>query len=194
MLAKPIELFVIAEQFRSAGKLAYLLPLYAATNQATVQSLGLGDMPNMPAAATTCLAFALELYFKCLIRIGRRSFEWEHDLVRLFNLIGRRNQAKIRRYFRQNSDDVRAYLQRVYQDSGRQMPKPDFDYVLSASKDAFVKMRYIYEGMPPDTGWLADDILEGARQVILAKHPDWARARQIGLPVDIIVRSTSQAH
>jgi hypothetical protein len=189
---KAIDLFVVAEQFRSAGRLAYLIPLYAA--DPAIQRLRMGDLPNMPAAASTCLAFSLELYFKCLIRISRKSFEREHDLVRLFNLIGKRNQAKIRRYFRQNFSDVRAYLQRIYQESRFPVPKADFDYVLSASKDAFVIMRYIYEGMPSDTGWLADDVLEGARKVILASHPEWERARQTGLPVDIIVRPTSQAH
>src|SRR5437588_3741479 len=107
MRPKAIDLFVVAEQFRWAGKLAYLIPLYAATDQKFAFARG---VPNMPAAATTCLAFSLELYFKCLIRMNRKSFEREHDLVRLFKLIAKTNQTKIRRYFRQNSGDVRAYL------------------------------------------------------------------------------------
>jgi hypothetical protein len=57
------------------------------------------------------------------------------------------------------------------------MPKLDFDYVLAGSKDAFTVMRYLYEGLGPGKGWLADYILEGARQTILVKHPDWVTMR-----------------
>lgn len=73
------------------------------------------------------------------------------------------------------------------------MPKLDFDYVLSGSKNAFTIMRYLYEGLPPGEGWLADYILEGARQAILARHPDWIRARQAAF-AEVIVRPTFQAH
>jgi HEPN domain-containing protein len=123
-----------------------------------------------------CAAFSLELYFKCLIRLGRKSFGREHDLAKLFALIGRRNRAKIRKYWNDHSGTVRSYLDQAY---GGDAPKIDFDFALSASKDAFVTMRYIYEcGIEPNKGWLADTIAEGTRTTILDKYPEWENARQ----------------
>jgi hypothetical protein len=126
-----------------------------------------------------CSAFSLELYFKCLIRVGRKSFGREHDLAKLFALIGRRDRAKIKRYWNDHSGSVRLQVERSYERNGQPTPKVDFDFVLSASKDAFVEMRYIYElGIKPNSGWLADTIVEGARQTILDKHPDWENKHQ----------------
>ncbi len=123
-----------------------------------------------------CSAFSLELYFKCLIRLGRKSFGREHDLAKLFALIGRQSRAKIKKYWNNHSETVRSYVERAYESDA---PKVDFDFVLSASKDAFVTMRYIYErGIEQNKGWLADTIVEGARKTILDKHPEWENARQ----------------
>src|ERR1700747_1023230 len=102
-------------------------------------------LPNMEAAAVTCLSFSLELYFKCLIRMGNKPIKRRtHDLVELFSLVGRRHQVTIKRYFRRNIQGVRGYLEQEYAAQGRPMPKLDFDYVLSGSKDAFTIMRYLY--------------------------------------------------
>jgi HEPN domain-containing protein len=192
MQPKPLEIFVIAEQFYWAGQLAARVPREAANAvpENPYYAIGRG-LPNMEAAAVACLAFALELYFKCLIRMGRKPYPRIHDLVELFGMIGIRHQATVKRYYRQNTADVRAYLEREYTARKRPMPKLDFDYVLSSSKNAFRIMRYIFEGLQPSAGWLADYILEGARQTILAKHPDWATMRA-AWPGEVIVRSTFQ--
>ena len=59
-------------------------------------------------------------------------------------------------------------------------PKVDFDYVLSASKDAFLTMRYVFEkGIDTHKGWLGDTIVEAARFTILEKYPEWENKRQI---------------
>jgi hypothetical protein len=130
----------------------------------------------------------------CLRTLFQKSFGREHDLAKLFRLIGRRNRAIIRQYWRDNSANVRSYIEREYQISGRPVPKVDFDFVLSASKDAFVVMRYIYEsGIKTDTGWLADAIVEAARQAILDKHPDWERARQTSPLPEASFRSATPA-
>jgi len=177
MRAKPLEIFVIAEQFYWAGEMLVRVPYEAAAGN-PYYMIGRG-LPNMQAAAIACRAFSLELYFKCLIRIGRKPPTWGHNLVDLFNAIGVRPQAAIKRYFRQNIQEVRAYLEREYGARGRPTLKIDFDDTLSGSKDAFQMMRYLYEkGIPPNTGWMADPILDGARQVILDKHPDWKDLRQ----------------
>ena len=177
--ARPLDIFIVAEQFRYAGKLATIIPPLVSTNPAAAPALAFARNLHMPTASMVCAAFALELYFKCLIRMGRKSFGREHDLAKLFRLVGRRNRVIIKRYWHDNSANVLAYIEREYQISDRPVPKVDFDFVLSASKDAFVVMRYIYEpGLKPDTGWLADVIVEAARRTILDKHPDWERAHQ----------------
>src|SRR5436305_1632709 len=109
----PLEIFVIAEQFYLAGILAARLPDHAAKKMPGYELFR--GLRNMPAAATTCFAFSLELYFKCLIRMGGKHYEKRgHDLVRLFRLVGKRHQATIRRYFRENSSEVWTYLEREY--------------------------------------------------------------------------------
>ena len=127
-----------------------------------------------------CAAFSLELYFKCLIRIGRKSYAGVHDLSKLFSMIGRRNQADIKRHWNDHCQQVKSHVARTFEEDGLPAPKVDFDYVLSASKDAFRTMRYIYEkGIDTHKGWLADTVVEGARIAILAKYPDWENKRQI---------------
>src|SRR3954447_6397686 len=140
---KPLEIFIIAEQFYWAGKLASRVPHEVEAGNPKY-AFGRG-LPNMTAAATACLAFSLELYLKCLIRIGKKPPETGHDLVKLFGKIGMKHQAAIRRYFLRNIEDVRTHLEREYAASGRPAPKVDLDFVLSASKDAFTQMRYLYE-------------------------------------------------
>jgi hypothetical protein len=169
--AKAFHIFIIAEQFRYAGKLATIIPM---SDHKFAHFL-----PNLPTAAMVCSAFSLELYFKCLIRMSRKSFGREHDLTKLFSLIGRRNQAKIKKYWQDHSATVRADVQTMYKDSPLPTPEVDFKFCLAASKDAFVQMRYVYErGIESGRGWLGDTIVEGARGTILDKHPKWESARQ----------------
>jgi hypothetical protein len=88
-----------------------------------------------------CSAFALELYFKCLIRIGRKPYELNHNLERLFHLMGRRSRAQIKRYFPEHDYQVRVYVESQYQSSVRKIPNDDlFNFCLSASSKAFVQI------------------------------------------------------
>jgi hypothetical protein len=151
---------------------------------------------HMLTASMVCSAFALELYFKCLIRMGRKPYELNHDLERLFHLISQRSRARIKRYFPDHDQQVRVYVETQYEASGRQIPTADlFDFCLSASSKAFVQMRYVFEkGIPADEGWLGDAIVECARKVILDKHPNWENARQISLLPETSFRSTFPIH
>jgi HEPN domain-containing protein len=133
-----------------------------------------------------CSAFALELYFKCLIRLGRKSFGNEHDLQILFSLIGLRQQSKIRRRWQQiYLEIVKNDLDKAYSNTRRRIPEATFDNALAMSKNAFTRMRYAYEGIDPDTGWIGDGILDCTRNRILEMHPGWERMRQI-YPTDSI--------
>jgi hypothetical protein len=174
---KPLDIFIVAEQFRYAGKFATLIPKLAAANPGWFDVAS--DL-NMPTAAMVCAAFSLELYFKCLIRIGRKSYAGVHDLSKLFSIIGRRNRNKIKKYWNDHCQQVKTDVEQTFAEDGLSAPRVDFDYVLSASKDAFRTMRYIYEkGIDTHKGWLGDTIVEGARSAILEKHPEWENKRQI---------------
>jgi hypothetical protein len=186
---QPLAIFVIAEQFYWASVLATRVFRDATAGDERLQRYIRG-VPNMDSATNACAAFSLELYFKCLIRIRRKPPATGHNLGKLFNAIAKRHQIAIRRYFNRNCNDLRAYLEREF---ARAIPEPLFDYVLANSKDAFEKMRYAYEGHPPDTGWLASDILHGARNQILKMHPDWKNARQASFLNEVTVRPTSPA-
>lgn len=126
-----------------------------------------------------CKAFSLELYFKSLIRIGERSYGREHDLKKLFRLIRPTHRAEIERRWQVNADALRSEIHGMYAANGRPLPQVDLNFVLTVSKDAFSIMRYAFEGVPHDSGWLADTILEAVRDTILAMHPDWERKQQV---------------
>jgi hypothetical protein len=70
--ARPLDIFIVAEQFRFSGKLATLIPHHPFFQM--IPQLEFARDQNLPTAAMVCSAFSLELYFKCLIRIGRKSF------------------------------------------------------------------------------------------------------------------------
>jgi len=78
-------------------------------------------------------------------------------LSKLFSGIGKTNRRKIREYWDNHSIQVKIDVERTFSEDGLPAPKVDFDYVLSASKDAFLTMRYIFEkGIDTHKGWLGD--------------------------------------
>ena len=196
MAPRPLEIFAIAEQFYWTGTLAHEVLDDARAGNRYLKSYVKRFPNNMDAAGVACLAFSLELYFKCLIRIGRKPPARSHDLVTLFNEIGVRHQRAIRRYFYRHSVYLKEALSEELVPLGSAVPEPFFDYVLARSKDAFEIMRYLYEGLPPASGWLAIHILDGTRDHILRLHPDWRNVRQEPLlrPLITYHLSTSQSH
>jgi hypothetical protein len=172
---RAVDIFVVAEQFRAAARLAVVIPAMATAVPTLQEAASL----FLPTASMVCSALSLELYFKCLIRMGRKSYVHGHDLYKLFYLIGKPTQARIKQCWQANSAQVTADINRMYAGSGRPVPKATFDFVLSASKDAFTVMRYGYQGIPSDQGWLADTVVECARNAILERNPNWERMRQI---------------
>jgi hypothetical protein len=184
---KPVNVFVVAEQFRLASKLATLAPLLPDKYADFEFVRGL----RMSLAEMACSAFALELYLKCLIRMEKKAYQLNHNLERLYNILGIRNRRKIRRHFYENDTQVRSYVEREYADQAK--PIDDlFDFCLSASSKAFVQMRYAFEGgIPQHKGWLGDAIIECARKVILEKHPDWEEYQQLAFVPETSFRPTS---
>jgi hypothetical protein len=161
----PIHVFVHAEQFRAAGRWL---------TEAPKQGFPL----PVDLAIPVCAAFALELYFKCLLAIDGIPIPPEHDLKKLFNKLSPEHKERIKHLSEPYMDDVRVWLKEEHQKLGKPVPTVDFNFVLRASKNAFEVARYLYEtGLPGGKGWIADSIIEGARGRILELHPDWERAR-----------------
>jgi HEPN domain-containing protein len=182
---KAVNVFVTAEQFRLAAKLMYDLQRREPSMTARIGN-----------ASIVCAAFALELYFKCLLRIEKKKIKKGHDLLNIFYMLGRRNKRKIGHYFKEHSDHMRRHVEKAYEAEGVPKPTVDLYFALKASRNAFVSIRYLHEigFLPADTGWIADVVMEGVRHIILTKHRDWENARQTSpLPVPGI-RSTFQAH
>lgn len=174
---KALYIYIVAEQFRSAAILSDYIPHIAARMPVLRQAIeGVGlSLPTLylPTAYMVCRALSLELYFKCLMRIVGKQFGREHDLEKLFHLLSKRTQKKIKTYWQEGSARVVSDVENNYANSGRPVPKVDFDFVLKVSKGAFTQLRYIYEGVGQDTGWLGDQIADSARRVILEMRPGW---------------------
>jgi len=180
---KALNAFVVAEQHRNASKLMYGL---IRDDQSLQTRIG---VPSI-----VCAALAFELYLKTLLQLERKKGHG-HDLWELFHKLGRRNQQKIRKFWRHHSSGVIEYLHKTYTDAGEPVPKVDFEFVLRASRHAFVQVRYIHEnGIAHDSGWAADTMMEGTRQVILTKRPSWRHARQAVLLPTTSMQPTSQPH
>jgi HEPN domain-containing protein len=175
----PLNIFVVADQFRATASLSLVIPNVASVIATVIPELHSASRLYLPTSYMVCKAFALELYFKCLIRIGGRSYGREHDLKKLFRLIRLAHRSEIERRWQVNADALRSEVHGMYAADGRPLPKVDLNFVLTTSKDAFSIMRYAFEGIPPDTGWLADTILEAARDTILAMYSDWERKQQV---------------
>ena len=168
---KAANIFIVAEQFRNASK--WLIISQSHPQYKPPFELDWVVVPPV------CSAFALELYLKCLIRISRKPLNMGHDLEVLFGMVGKIYRKKVIRYFDDNCETTREYLERSYKESGRSLANFGFDFCLGASRDAFKTLRYVYEiGIETDTGWLGDVIMEGARKAILDKFPAWEGVRQ----------------
>lgn len=190
-----MDVFIIAEQFRVLGKLGALVPTLG-QQFGPYHPFFLGMRgENLITASTVCLAFSLELYLKCLLRIEKKDYGKEHNLAHLFDMLGRRNKRVIKQYWYAKAHEyIEDHIARAY---GNIKKKPDanFEYALSVSRNAFTSMRYIYEnGIPKDQGWLAGHILECARQAILDKRPQWRGAKQISPNPEIVFQPTFPTH
>jgi HEPN domain-containing protein len=174
--AKPLHIFIVAEQFRLAGKLATLAPKMAHI----YREFEFVRDQNMLQSSFVCAALSLELYFKCLIRMSRKSYKQVHWLDELFKQMGKSHRATIKRYFCANSQVTREYFEKEYPDRKTSDSKL-FEFCLCANRDAFRAMRYVYEEdiIEEDTGWIGGDVMvEAARNRILEKHPEWEGVQQ----------------
>jgi hypothetical protein len=136
-----------------------------------VDALGMLTIP-----AATNHAFAVELYLKCLILFDTGRMVRGHRITRLFAaLIASRQRQIVDVYQRQIARDANvAYLR----SRGANDEEFKFDNVLARLDEAFVRIRYGFEGGIPNFIQVGGGVCAAIRSVILEAQPDWRE----GLP------------
>jgi hypothetical protein len=118
-------------------------------------------------------SFALELYFKCLIAIDQGFHERsEHNFKKLFAMFSAETSTKVREAF----DAARKSPLEEMAEQSPEFAKYDhsLEGVLDASQDAFVKLRYIFEGrFKHGEGFRASRLINALLTVIEQLKPEW---------------------
>jgi hypothetical protein len=169
----PLVMFLVAEQYRRA-----------------CNELAATDPLNVALPAMVSAAFALEVYFKCIFVLEtNQPPPNQHNLRKLFELLAPATQVKIRALFAPHQAKIQGYVNEAATAAGVTPHAVDFDNVLNFSQDAFVLMRYIYESLPPMSGWFGHAIMVAARQHIVDLHPDWPGQGplNLGAPIKVSV-------
>lgn len=112
-------------------------------------------------------AFALELFLKILLRLEGSSPGDTHDLKELFRNLKRGTKAALEKEFNAK------YSKATFKE-GPPMKPTNLADELERSKDAFVEMRYIFEGERPDNGGFGlHPLMVLLRRRILKLKPEW---------------------
>lgn len=161
----PMHIFVAAEQFWKVAQ-----QLHASTELIDV---GMATCANS--------AFALELYFKCLLADDGKTLPQTHDLRHLFNHMSRKTQLLLESNFQPHLAGAQRNITLMAKNAGLKIiPVVSFDYLLDISRNAFPNMRYFFESIGQwGEGWAADGIMRSARKTILDMHPTWETHRLV---------------
>lgn len=156
-MVHPKEVFKTAEIFRATPQiLTNLIP----------------REPQYILPLIICSSFSLELHLKCLILIEGGTPGKLHDLERLFSKLTPNSQKIIRACYEPARLKRDAMFAGVYA-AAKIAPRTDFDSVLHAGAKAFENLRYHFEGVAKDQGWMAGPIRDCVRQRIIELHPEW---------------------
>ena len=124
-------------------------------------------------------AFAIELYFKCLLCVETGKVPSGHHLKRLFDGLALPTRRRLEDLW--DADIRRPERQRIL-DHIRTLPngrslRLDLPYALNVGANSFVELRYFYERQ--QTFFLLGDFPNLLRQVILERFPSWAMTRAV---------------
>ena len=113
-------------------------------------------------------AFALELYLKCLILLDGGTIPMSHEYDVLFNRLSDLTKADLERRYEESiqSNSVALAIKSHFASAEFGLPQ-----VLAAEARAFVRWRYVFEGVPPS--FLSEWLLQAARERALDCNPDW---------------------
>lgn len=116
------------------------------------------------------LAFALELFLKCLITIEKGETPEGHKTEVLFSELSERSKKRTIDYFENPSDEARRIRDAM---ENFRNTKIRFEEALARGNDTFRNNRYLYEH-PGSFRIASGDIIEGVRFAIMDHHPEWA--------------------
>jgi hypothetical protein len=116
------------------------------------------------------LAFALELYLKCLLNINGCLIPGSHNVALLFANLPETTKAKITKRFKSETKNNQEFLQFV---AKHPQFKNDLPSVLNDAATAFEDLRYIFEGKPKDMCGRLWWPTVAVRAAILEIHPAW---------------------
>jgi hypothetical protein len=116
-----------------------------------------------------CSAFAFELYLKFIIRISSgKPAKRIHDLEKLFADVPKEFQDRIRDKWNHPPRGM-AMKRAAIATTMKRLVHPNFDETLKSGALAFERLRYAYEADDSELQFIAGDIGEFTRNVILEK-------------------------
>jgi HEPN domain-containing protein len=119
-----------------------------------------------------CDSFAAELYLKCINHLASGTYPSTHDLKRLFSRLSNDWQQLVEEKFNEVLMSLPPEFVSEMKSAGDKID--DLRYCINKSKDAFERMRYIYEENSKE-GFLVSHVTCGIRLAILSRKPDWRK-------------------
>jgi hypothetical protein len=164
--------FVMAEP--DVEKLAHSMFVVADRFHRAANYLSQAPDPHLQLVSIANIAFAMEMYFKCLIVLDTgKDPDWKHDYVELFSLLSPETQKRIKDCYNKHPGAIMVkHMAALMTATGTPpLEAQTFEAKLTRSKDAFRNLRYIYQYASPE--WDANEMLECIVSLIRYLRPDW---------------------
>jgi HEPN domain-containing protein len=117
-----------------------------------------------------CDSFAAELYLKCINHLEGGIYPSTHDLKKLFSRLSFAWQQLVEEKFNEVLSSLPLEFVSEMKSAGDKID--DIRYCIGKSKDAFERMRYVYEEKN-NGSVLITHVTCGIRLAILSKIPAW---------------------
>ena len=136
--------------------------------------------------ACICSSLALELYLKCLLLMDhKKTPPAKHDLKALYDGLSKETKAKIDARFDRKT--AQQFIDAAHAVRGAPVSPPvcDVNFELERSRNSFEVLRYIYEhaSLPDDANWIAEEVLQAVRKLILDENPLWRNLKPSSGPL-----------
>ena len=133
-----------------------------------------GNTRILTLAMATNAAFSLEMYLKCLLLLEEGRAPHEHDIHRLFHVLGESAQSELIEAHK-NFVSSNPY----FVEQARQTESPiNLENLLKLGRNAFTDFRYAHERIPSGTVWGLNGLTKCVRERILELQPRWNSALQ----------------
>lgn len=138
-------------------------------------------------------ALTNELFFKCLACIETGKTSRSHNLKELYDGLSPATRARIQQTW---DDDILARRasewDQIEEALGQKIAR-DLPSALAAASNAFLRIRYSFEGNTTDVQYFLRDLPELLRRVILERKPEWTGLQRTYRPLVPSVRDSSKS-